>query len=94
MTQPQCTGGDCAEQKILADLNEYGWHCMNVVEDDGHPPWTYTIGFFETRRAFPGMESPQRRLVASLLEQSSGALRLSVLLSHPYARYFPAHVSG
>jgi hypothetical protein len=39
---------DLGEQKVLSDINEYGWHCMNVVEDDGHPPWSFTIGLYET----------------------------------------------
>jgi hypothetical protein len=48
MTKPQRIGSDLAEQKVLADIAEYGWHAMNVVEDDGQPPWTFTIGLYET----------------------------------------------
>jgi Domain of unknown function (DUF4262) len=48
MTNPQRIGTDLGEKKVLADINEYGWHCMNVIEDDGHPPWSFTIGLFET----------------------------------------------
>jgi hypothetical protein len=44
MTNPQRIGTDLSEKKILADINEYGWSAMNVLEDDGHPPWTFTIG--------------------------------------------------
>jgi len=40
MTDPQRIGIDLAEQKVLADIAEYGWHCMNVVEDDGQYPWS------------------------------------------------------
>lgn len=50
MNHPQRTGHDLAERKLLADIAEYGWHCMNVLEDDGHPPWSFTIGFRETWR--------------------------------------------
>lgn len=48
MTKPQRTGTDLGERKILADINEYGWHAPNVIEDEGHPPWTFTIGLYET----------------------------------------------
>jgi hypothetical protein len=48
MTNPQRIGIDLAEQKILANIAEFGWHAMNIIEDDGHPPWTFTIGLYET----------------------------------------------
>lgn len=48
MTKPLRTGNDLAESKVLADIAEYGWHAMHVVEDDGHPPWTFTIGLYDT----------------------------------------------
>jgi Domain of unknown function (DUF4262) len=48
MTYPQRIGHDMAERKVLADIAEYGWHCTNILEDDGHPPWSFTIGFYET----------------------------------------------
>jgi hypothetical protein len=48
MSNPKRIGTDLGENKVLADINEYGWHCMNVIEDDEHPPWSCTIGLFET----------------------------------------------
>lgn len=48
MNQPQRIGNDVGEKKVLADINEYGWHVTNVIEDDDHPPWSFTIGLFET----------------------------------------------
>lgn len=48
MTNPQRNGNDLGEQKVLADIAEFGWHSMNVLEDDGHPPWTFTIGLYDT----------------------------------------------
>ena len=48
MTDPQRIGIDLAESKVLADIAEYGWHAMNIIEDDGQPPWTFTIGLYET----------------------------------------------
>ncbi len=48
MTNAKRSGKDLGEQKILADINEFGWHCMNVVEDDGQLPWSFTIGLYES----------------------------------------------
>jgi hypothetical protein len=45
---PQRIGVDLGEKKVLADINEYGWTAINILEDDGHPPWTFTIGLYET----------------------------------------------
>jgi hypothetical protein len=39
---------DDLEKIVLSNINEFGWHAVNVIEDDGHPPWTYTIGLFDT----------------------------------------------
>jgi hypothetical protein len=38
MGKPQRIGTDHGERKVLADIAEYGWHSVNVIEDDGHPP--------------------------------------------------------
>jgi hypothetical protein len=50
MNHPKRIGNDLGERKILADIAEHGWHCVNVVEDDGHPPWSFSIGFHDTWR--------------------------------------------
>lgn len=47
-SKPHRIGTDLGEQKVLADINEYGWHVMNVIEDDTNPPWSFTIGLHET----------------------------------------------
>jgi hypothetical protein len=44
----QRVGTDDPEKIILSNIADYGWHAVNVIEDDGHPPWTYSIGFYET----------------------------------------------
>jgi hypothetical protein len=41
-------GSDDAERKVLADIEEYGWHCLNIHAENGNPPWTFTIGFYKT----------------------------------------------
>ena len=39
---------DKAEQKALADIATYGWHCINVQEDAEGPGFAYTVGFNRT----------------------------------------------
>jgi len=41
-------GSDDAERKVLADIKEFGWHCLNILEEGSQPPWTFSIGFHET----------------------------------------------
>lgn len=36
------------EQKIINDIGEYGWHCMNVGAGGGEPNFSYSIGFSKT----------------------------------------------
>jgi Domain of unknown function (DUF4262) len=48
MNHPQPVAKDEPERIVLNNISEYGWHCVNVVEDDGHPPWSFTIGLYET----------------------------------------------
>jgi Domain of unknown function (DUF4262) len=48
MGKPQRIGNNELERHVLTNIAEFGWHSVNVIEDDGHPPWTFTIGFYET----------------------------------------------
>jgi uncharacterized protein DUF4262 len=48
MGKPQRIGNDDLERIVLTNINDFGWHAVNVIEDDGHPPWSYSIGFYET----------------------------------------------
>jgi hypothetical protein len=41
-------GSDDAERKVLSDVAEYGWHCLNILEEDGYAPFSFSIGFYET----------------------------------------------
>jgi hypothetical protein len=45
---PQRVGSDDGERKIIADIEEFDWHCMHIREENGEPPWTFTIGLYET----------------------------------------------
>ena len=35
---------DERDQKVLNDIEEYGCHVLNVLEGDGEPSFTYSIG--------------------------------------------------
>jgi hypothetical protein len=48
MTQPQRFTRDDLDKIVVNNISEFGWHCVNVIEDDNHPPWSYTIGLYET----------------------------------------------
>jgi hypothetical protein len=48
MTTSDRIGADKLERQIIHNVNEFGWHAVNVIEDDGHPPWSYIIGFHDT----------------------------------------------
>ena len=48
MTNAQRIGTDDLERQVIHNISDFGWHAVNVIEDDGHPPWTYSIGFHET----------------------------------------------
>lgn len=41
---PHACGGPEADAKALADIEKYGLHVISVMEDDGHAPFTYSIG--------------------------------------------------
>jgi hypothetical protein len=40
MSQPERITRDYLDKIVVANINEFGWHCVNVIEDDGHPPWS------------------------------------------------------
>jgi hypothetical protein len=76
MATPQRYTRDDLGKIVLANINEFGWHCVNVVEDDAHPPWSYTIGLYET------WEHPELIIV--------GILRLAGPFTRPCVRPAPA----
>lgn len=41
-------GEDVPEQKLIADIGQYGWHCMNVLAEGDEGPFSFTIGLFQT----------------------------------------------
>ena len=48
MTHPQQFTHDDLDKIVIANINEYGWHCVNVIEENGCPPWSNTIDLYET----------------------------------------------
>src|ERR1700730_6571790 len=48
MTASDRIGADDLERQVIHNINEFGWHAVNVIEDDNHPPWSYPIGFHDT----------------------------------------------
>jgi hypothetical protein len=48
MTNPQRIAQDDPERIVLANIAECGLHAINVIEDNGCPPWSFTIGLYET----------------------------------------------
>src|SRR5580692_9527279 len=44
MATPQRLTRDDLDKIVISNINDFGWHCVNVIEDDGHPRWSYTIG--------------------------------------------------
>jgi hypothetical protein len=45
---PRTAATDPGEQKLLDDVRTFGWHCMNVLGDGEHEPFSYTIGLFRS----------------------------------------------
>jgi hypothetical protein len=45
---PRRVGTDEPERKVLADIEEFGWHSMNILAEGAEPQYTFTIGLFQT----------------------------------------------
>jgi hypothetical protein len=39
---------DDTDRKVLADVEQYGWHCLHIHDDGQVPFWTFTIGLVRT----------------------------------------------
>jgi hypothetical protein len=46
--RPDKTRLDATDRKLLADVEEYGWHCRHIHDEGRLPYWTFTIGVFQT----------------------------------------------
>ncbi|MDQ3671215.1 MAG: DUF4262 domain-containing protein [Actinomycetota bacterium] len=38
---------DDADRKLLADVEQYGWHCLHVGDDGQLPCWSFSIGVYQ-----------------------------------------------
>ena len=45
---PRRVGRYDGERKVIADIETFRWHCVRILEEGGGPPWTFTIGLYET----------------------------------------------
>jgi hypothetical protein len=43
-------GMNASEQKVLADVQAFGWHVVLIPEDDAGPGFAFTIGLFQSFR--------------------------------------------
>ena len=43
---PRCEDPD--DEKILADVAEYGWHVLKIYEQDETPGWAFSIGLYKS----------------------------------------------
>lgn len=43
---PRCEGGK--DDKVLADVEKFGWHVVKILETDDSPGWAFSIGLFQT----------------------------------------------
>src|SRR6185369_6962038 len=37
-----------SDKKVISDIAEFGFHIINVLEDDEGPPHTFSIGLYHT----------------------------------------------
>lgn len=41
-------GENESEQKVIDDIAEYGWHCVNIHPEGEHVGYAFTIGLFQS----------------------------------------------
>jgi Domain of unknown function (DUF4262) len=42
---PRCEGPD--DEKLLADVKEYGWHVLKILDKDEAPGWAFSVGLYK-----------------------------------------------
>ena len=42
---PRCEGLD--DKKLVADVKEYGWHVVKILEKDETPGWAFSVGLYK-----------------------------------------------
>lgn len=37
-----------SEQKVIDDIAQYGWHCVNIMAEGEHVEYSFTVGLFQS----------------------------------------------
>jgi len=37
-------GDDVSERKVIDNIAQYGWHCMNILAEGDSPGFAFTVG--------------------------------------------------
>jgi len=45
---PRKRSTDANDQKLFDDIENFGWHCLHVLEEDELQPFSFTIGLYAT----------------------------------------------
>jgi hypothetical protein len=82
MATPQRTAKDEPERIVLNNIQEFGWHAVNIIEDNGCPPWSILrlAGLFTRSCVRPAPASQ------ACEPDSPSGLRP---LAHPWAKVSP-----
>lgn len=72
---------DPIEQRIVTDVDRYGWHCMYLLGDEELVPYAYSIGLHHSHghpelSVFALEFDEARDLIAELVERVKGGERL------------------
>jgi Domain of unknown function (DUF4262) len=46
--RPDKTRLDATDRKLLSDVEQYGWHCLHIHDEDQLPFWSFTVGVVQT----------------------------------------------
>lgn len=44
----RAVGDDEKEQRVINDISEFGWHCVNILADSEGPEYAFTVGAYHT----------------------------------------------
>ena len=64
-------GTDDGEKKVIADVERFGWHCVNVFAEGNAPPWSFSVGFYDSWR------KPELIIVGLKREVAHGILHIA-----------------
>jgi hypothetical protein len=72
MANPLRSPRDEPERIVLSNIAKYGWHAVNVIEDNGCPPWTLSIGLYEGSSSGLAVRASCPRSTAAVPRRDSG----------------------